>query len=299
MVASGWAGWYGVARTHTLTHACPPANTAFFIDVKVFLFYVEHFPLRKNKFFSLAFADKVLQACPMLKFTNGNAKLEKGIWSFSVPSGHTCPFAKDCLSKADRSTGKITDGKATVFRCFSASQEAVFPNVRNSRWHNFDVLKGLKFGEMASLIQKSLPPSAKKIRIHVGGDFFSQSYFDAWLCVAKVNPDIVFYSYTKSLKFWIKRLEEIPSNFILTASKGTKNDSLIEEYNLRYSEVVYSIEEAEEKGLEIDHDDSHAYTGGPSFALLIHGTQPAKSESGKKKNALKGVGSYSRRKGGK
>ena len=58
----------------------------------------------------------------MLKFSKANdqAKL-KGIekwlgykpkiYTISLPSGYTCPFAVDCLSKADRITGKITDGK--------------------------------------------------------------------------------------------------------------------------------------------------------------------------------------------
>ena len=32
-------------------------------------------------------------------------------YTLNLPSGHSCPFASDCLSKADRVTGKITDGK--------------------------------------------------------------------------------------------------------------------------------------------------------------------------------------------
>lgn len=228
----------------------------------------------------------------MLKFTNGNAKLEKGIWSFSIPSGFTCPFAKDCLSKANRETGKITDGKHTEFRCFSASQESVFPNVRRSRWNNFDLLKGKSLSDMSNLILSSLPKNAKKIRIHVGGDFFSQTYFDAWLAVAQSMPSIVFYAYTKSVKYWIARLDKVPSNFVLTASRGTKDDSLIDQFNLRCAEVVFSEEEASNKGLEIDHDDSHAYTQGPSFALLIHGVQPAGSKASKAKSKLKGKSSY-------
>jgi len=38
--------------------------------------------------------------------------------------------------------------------------------------------------------------------------------------------------------------------------------------------VVYSEREAENLGLEIDHDDTHAAFGKENFALLIHGTQP-------------------------
>lgn len=227
----------------------------------------------------------------MLKFSFSNSKLAKGIATFSLPSGWSCPFAGDCLSKANRETGKVTDGKDCKFRCFSASQEAVYKNVRLARWHNFDLLKGKTVEGMVNLIQEALP-MVRMVRIHVGGDFFSQNYFDAWLAVANRNPNTIFYAYTKSVKYWIARRAVIPSNFILTASRGTKDDALIDKYNLRCAEVVFSEQEAIDKGLEIDHDDSHAYTNGPSFALLIHGTQPAGSEAGKAKAKLKGKGSY-------
>lgn len=61
---------------------------------------------------------------------------------------------------------------------------------------------------------------------------------------------------------------------------------------------MFSQAEADELGLEIDHDDSHAALPGPSFALLIHGIQPKGSEAGKAVRALRGRGSYSRQKVG-
>lgn len=232
---------------------------------------------------------------PLLKFSQGNAKLDKNIFTFSLPSGFACPHALDCLSKANRETGKITDGKKTAFRCFSASQEALYPTVRKQRWHNFDALKGATKDQMSGLIFLSIPSKATMIRIHVGGDFFSQAYFDAWIDVARLMPEVTFYAYTKSLPYWIARLGSIPSNLILTASRGGRKDDLIDQYNLREARVVFSVEEAESLGLEIDHDDSHAYRNGPSFALLIHGTQPKGSKAASAKNALKGLGSYPRK----
>lgn len=93
---------------------------------------------------------------------------------------------------------------------------------------------------------------------------------------------------------WIAPLPRnlIPSNFRLTASEGGKRDHLIAEYGLETSKVVFSIEEAAALGLQIDHDDSHAYDGSNSFALLIHGTQAAGSAAAASKRLLKGVGSY-------
>ena len=114
----------------------------------------------------------------------------------------------------------------------------------------------------------SLNPKKKIIRIHVSGDFFNINYLKAWILVAQRNPNLTFYAYTKSLTYWIEELNNIPVNLKLTASKGGKNDHLIEQYNLKFAQVVYSIEEAEQLGLEIDHDDSHAFSGNKSFAFF-------------------------------
>lgn len=154
---------------------------------------------------------------------------------------------------------------------------------------------------MVDLIQRSLPIHARYLRIHVGGDFYNQIYFDAWLETAKRNPGIVFYAYTKSLKYWVARLNEIPNNFRLTASRGGYWDNLIEEHNLRSAEVVFSESEANIRGLEIDHDDSHAYGDDPkSFALLLHGAQKAGSVAAKALQALRklGIGGYNKSKKG-
>ena len=76
----------------------------------------------------------------LLKFGNPNDKLKKMVKrlgvtlkTFTLPAGYTCPGAKDCLSRADRITGKIKDGPDTEFRCFAASAEAVYPSLRAAR----------------------------------------------------------------------------------------------------------------------------------------------------------------------
>jgi hypothetical protein len=223
----------------------------------------------------------------LLKFQQGNAKLGKNIFTFSLPAGHACPFANDCLSKADKLTGKLTDGPNTQFRCFAASAEAVYPNVRLARWHNFDLLKKLNSVKAADLILASLPKKANIVRIHVSGDFFNESYFLAWLQVAKLRPEVLFYAYTKSLIYWVNYIKEIPSNLVLNASEGGKLDAQISEHGLKFAKVVYSPEEAEKLGLSIDHTDEAAYKTKESFALLIHGQQPKGSKASQSIKDLK------------
>jgi hypothetical protein len=229
-----------------------------------------------------------------LKFSQGNSKLAPNIFTFSMPAGYACPGSHACKSQCVKTSEgfRIKDGPNCQFRCFAAIDEVLKPNVRAQRWHNFNLLKGKSMAEMVELITDSLPhPNWKYIvRLHVSGDFFNQEYFDAWLTVARQNPGTLFYAYTKSLPFWILRKGMIPDNLRLVASRGGKWDNLIELNGLRNVKVVYTEAEATVLGLPLDHDDSHAYEGTGDFALLLHGTQPAGSESAKAWQALKKIG---------
>ena len=225
----------------------------------------------------------------LLKFSTDNAKLYgQGYAIFNLPAGHTCPGAMDCMAKANRETGKIEDGKLQKFRCFAASVEALYPNVRNNYWHNLELLKAARTSSgMFELLSDSIIPSPLGYRWHSGGDFFSQAYFDAVLRLAESRPTKLFYAYTKSLPYWVMAGDRIPRNMVLTASRGGKYDALIDDYGLREAVVVYHPDEAEALGLKIDHDDSLARDPSVNkFALLIHGTQPAGSEAQAAKNVL-------------
>lgn len=256
----------------------------------------------------------------MLKYSKANAKTEslgkvealqpylagnRKIYSLDLLSGWSCPFADKCLSKVHIVDGKrkLEDGPNTEFRCFSASQEVVYTNTYKARKHNYDLLRAsaTEWG-MFPLLRDALPKNAGIVRIHVAGDFFNQQYFDAWLAMAKAYPETLFYAYTKSLGFWIKRREQVNKvpNFVLTASYGGRLDHEIGKRRMRSAKVVYSEAEAASLGLEIDHDDSHAADPSKrkqSFALLIHGVQPAGSDAAEALRDLKGKGSYSRKGG--
>ena len=253
----------------------------------------------------------------MLSFSKANAKLEalydvpelgrwlagnRHVYSLDLLSGWSCPFASACLSKVHE-TGevslsgnpkvKLKDGPYTEFRCFSASQEALLPNVYAKRKHNYDTLKGLKsFTAMTERLCEDLPKKCGILRFHVGGDFFNDEYFLAAIHLAKANPDRLFYAYTKSLKYWNQFAAMLTDvdNFVLTASRGGRDDDMIDRDNLRESVVVFSEDEAYNRGLEIDHDDSHAAVPEwrhNSFALLVHGVQPKGSKAAEALKILK------------
>ena len=208
-----------------------------------------------------------------------------GKWSvvgLSLPAGWSCPWALRCLSKAHPDTGKIQDSPYTLFRCWAASLEACFPNIRANYWSNYEQLRACKSVDaMVALLTEPLPLSTRICRIHVHGDYYNQMYFDAWLEVCRQRPGTLFYAYTKSLPYWVERLGQIPDNLELNASVGGTHDHLIKEHNLKSATVVFHPDVAEGMGLPIDTDEWYAALGKEDFALLVNGTQPAGSQAGK------------------
>ena len=200
-------------------------------------------------------------------------------WSWSIPSGTTCPGAEQCLAKVDRDTGQMTNGPKQTFKCYAAVSER-YPSVRKRYWCNFDAVRGLKADDVAAVLAGCFPKNAKRVRVHTAGDFFSEEYFKGWMQFAVKKPDVQFWAFTKSLPFWIRNMDSVPPNMELQASYGGKWDGLIDEHGLKYAKVVWSPEEAESLCLEIDTDDKLAAFPGPSFALLENFTkQNAQAES--------------------
>jgi hypothetical protein len=188
-------------------------------------------------------------------------------WSWSIPSGTTCPGAEQCLARVDRETGKITNGEKQTYKCYAAVSER-YPSVRQRYWCNFDAVRGKTDAEVADVLSGCFPKKAKRVRVHTAGDFFSESYFLGWMKFAASREDVQFWAFTKSLPFWIRNMDAVPANMELQASYGGKWDAMIEDQGLKYAKVVWSPEEAELLGLEIDTDDKLAAFSGPSFALL-------------------------------
>ena len=225
-----------------------------------------------------------------LKFSKGNKKLNKDTLIFDLPAGKTCPGASECHSFVTVKDGKrtIQDGANCKFRCYAASQEVLYTAVYEKRKYNLELIQNTLNSEngfyktyelINESLHKSINKNIKKVRIHSSGDFFSGEYLRSWLAVARLNPQLKFYCYSKSLHLFGTNIS-IPDNFFLTASMGGLRDDLIDKgFFKRYAIVVNSEEEAIKKGIEhigkpyeIDKDDSHCFKPDP-FALLIHGTQ--------------------------
>ena len=200
------------------------------------------------------------------KFIKNKRYYTGEVYEWNLPTGITCPFAKECKVSVDRITGKF-DIKKGYFKCYAASSER-FPAVREHRWKNFEYVKS---GGVPTL-----PNDCKNVRIHASGDFFSQKYFDMWVSIARENPSVKFWAFTKSINYWLVSIESIPSNLTLTASYGGYHDSYIEQFGLKSCKVYKSIGEVP-KDMPIDTNDDYARTPDVTFALLDNNVSKKKS----------------------
>ena len=201
----------------------------------------------------------------------GNTKLKKTaaefgvkIFNFSIPAGNdkltgkiTCPFAGKCL-----------------FDCYAKKGMYRFSNVERALSKRYEASKEENFVQrITSELAKVKPGKQIYIRIHDSGDFYSPAYFAKWLEIARLNPGVRFYAYTKSHSF-IRGKFAIPENFDLIFSLGSKNDELINQETERHSKIFYSMEEMSAAGYTdasyLDLNATKWFTGNKKIGLLFH-----------------------------
>ena len=201
----------------------------------------------------------------------GNSKLVKTgnelgvkIFNFSIPAGNdkitgkiTCPFAAECLKL-----------------CYAKKGAYAWSNVQLALHERYTASKEADFvARVTSELAKVKPGKQIYIRVHDSGDFYSPAYFAKWLEIARLNPSVRFYAYTKSHSF-IRNKFAIPENFDLIFSIGSKNDELINQETERHSKIFYSMEEMNSAGYtDASYLDLYAtkwFTENHKIGLLIH-----------------------------
>jgi hypothetical protein len=192
------------------------------------------------------------------------AKFGVKIFNFSIPAGNdkktgkiTCPFAASCLSL-----------------CYAKKGMYRFGNVERALSKRYEASKESDF--VARIDTELIKTSNKKqvyVRIHDSGDFYSPAYFAKWLEIARLNPAVRFYAYTKSHSF-IRGNFNLPENFDLIYSLGSKNDELINQETERHSKIFQSMEEMIAAGYTdasyLDLNATKWFTANHKIGLLIH-----------------------------
>ena len=200
----------------------------------------------------------------------GNSKLQKTakefgvrIFNFSIPAGNdkksgkiTCPFAGSCL--------KLCYAKRGMYR---------FGNVERALTKRYEASKEENFVERIDTeLIKATNKKQIYVRIHDSGDFYSPAYFAKWLEIARLNPSVRFYAYTKSHSF-IRGIQ-LPENMDLIYSLGSTKDELINTETERHSKIFYSVDEMQSSGYSdasyLDILATKWHTPNHKIGLIIH-----------------------------
>jgi len=121
---------------------------------------------------------------------------------------------------------------------------------------------------------KRLGPSYGLVRLHDSGDFYSQTYIDAWMEVIRMNPTIWFYLYTKSHHLLP---DDLPVNLAVTKSFGGVHDDLIDTDNDPHARIFATVKELLDAGY-IDANDEiegeiATILGRRKIGLAYHGVK--------------------------
>ena len=201
-----------------------------------------------------------------------NAKMKKTskenkakIFNFSIPayktrSGKiTCPFADSCVKYCYAQKGNYTR--------FPKVQELMEEKYKITKQDNFILL-------MNEEIRKK---KATHIRIHDSGDFYSPKYLNKWVDIATQNNDVIFYAYTKSIKFFkmdlfpITDTLKLPKNLKIIFSEGSKTDNLINVKKDRHARIFKSKELLNASGyINASDNDLKAITSNKKVGLVYH-----------------------------
>ena len=112
--------------------------------------------------------------------------------TFGLPAGkaYSCPGATSVCESV----------------CYAGKLEKVFPTVKKNLLHNWDLLRNADGLTMVMLLEEMISDfvadcekrnAPKLFRIHWDGDFFNDTYTNAWKVVINNNPDIQFWVYTR------------------------------------------------------------------------------------------------------
>ena len=199
------------------------------------------------------------------KMKKTSLKNNAKIFNFSIPayktkSGKvTCPFAAACVKYCYAQKGNYTR--------FPIVQELMEKKYEISKQTNFNSL-------MNAEIKKK---KATHVRIHDSGDFYSVKYLQKWVQIAEFNPTIIFYAYTKSIKFFVNDLFPdtdtllLPDNMKIIFSEGSKTDELINPKTDRHARIFKNIDLLNAAGyIDASENDLQAITDNKKVGLIFH-----------------------------
>tara|TARA_R110002110_G_scaffold326831_1_gene538579 strand:+ start:377 stop:976 length:600 start_codon:yes stop_codon:yes gene_type:complete len=199
-----------------------------------------------------------------MKLLTQNSKLKKTsiennarVLNFSLPAYKTitgktvCPFAKDCIKY-----------------CYAQKGNYRYPSVIKGLNNRYNLSQTDEFiPQMNATIILERPTH---VRIHDSGDFYSVKYLAKWIQIAEYNKEVIFYAYTKSIKFFVDGLL-LPDNMKIIFSEGSKTDELINAREHRHARIFKTSEDLNAAGyIDASSNDLQAITENKKVGLIFH-----------------------------
>ena len=191
------------------------------------------------------------------------------IWNWTLPAWYAT------LSDGKRFMTCPSAGICAQF-CYARNGTYMFKNVLSAHKKNLehvlqnpDGWKALIVKELQSKrfrptgVQRELPIAIEMVdpllhdwvknggaavRIHDSGDFFADWYYELWIEIATLVPDVLFYAYTKEVE--MTRGRAFPRNFRVLFSTGGTQDKLIDPEIDRHADVFPNAEAIAAAGYE-------------------------------------------------
>ena len=139
-----------------------------------------------------------------VRIQNGNSKLGKGIYAVNLLPGDLPLTLKDgtqLTNVAGSCAGCCSDCKSACYAVNDAKRyhNKVIPSQgKNTLLARFD--RSRFFADVQRFLDYNMVAA---IRVHSSGEFLSYEYFTDWLDLARKNPGVMFYCYTKRfIKFF-------------------------------------------------------------------------------------------------
>lgn len=109
-------------------------------------------------------------------------------------------------------------GRSICKGCYAHREQLRYPSVTTARTSRYTAALSDDFVSTIVKEVQSIKKPFVAIRVHASGEFFSQSYIDKWVSIAKQLPHVTFYAFTKRLTdFDFSILSSLP-NFVLINS---------------------------------------------------------------------------------
>ena len=151
----------------------------------------------------------------------GNGSLIQNTFGLPAGKNYSCPGATSICEKV----------------CYAGKLEKLYKAVKANLLHNWELLKDANYTQMYVLLDDMIKDfvkdcdkrnAEKLFRIHWDGDFFNDTYTNAWYSVIKDNPDIKFWVYTRVMSAALI-LKDLPnlSLYYSTDSDNTDNAKIL------------------------------------------------------------------------